>query len=166
MFQEQSNWLDRHFLLNKLLEENISIKEISKKIGVTSMDINNYLIHHELPTEIVNKAYKNKGSFQNLELIRRLHLHPFLKFKLYQSAVLPIRDYNRLTTDRFQKVLWLINIKEFRLLDWQEQWRFIQQAITYKEILVDLWEKECLKEVYKKGHINEINPSYLHESFN
>jgi hypothetical protein len=154
LFQNQSNWLDKHYLLNNLLEEGISIKEIAKQIGVSGADINNYLIHHELPTEIISKAYKNKGSFRNLEQIRRLQLHPILKHKLYLRAVLPIRDFNRLTIDKFQKVLWLLSIKEFRLLkNWQDQWDLSQKSFNYKELLLEKWHEDCVKRLNLKDPI-------------
>ncbi|MBT2606029.1 hypothetical protein J7E55_23930 [Bacillus sp. ISL-53] len=152
MFQDHSNWFDKHYLLSCLLNEDLSIKEISKKIGVTSTDINNYLIHHELPENIVEKAHKNKGSFRNLEKIRRLNLHRFVKDLLYERAVLPIWDKDRLTTDKLQKIQWLLHIKEFRMLNWQGQCDIIQKAFIYKEILLSKWEEDCLVKLYEKEH--------------
>ncbi|OXT17196.1 hypothetical protein B9K06_12620 [Bacillus sp. OG2] len=153
MFQDPSNWLDRHYLLNNLIDEDVSIKDIAKKIGVSFADINNYLINPELPEEIVEKAYKNKGSFRNLDQIRRLNLHIFLKDRLYHRAVSPIRDYNRLTTDKLQKILWLLTLKDFRMLHWQEQWELIEQAVTFKDILLRKWEEDCTKKLVKKGQM-------------
>ncbi|USK68226.1 hypothetical protein [Peribacillus frigoritolerans] len=152
MFQDHSNWFDKHYLLSCLLNEDLSIEEISKKIGVTSTDINNYLIHREIPENIIEKAHKNKGSFRNIEKIRRLNSHRFVKYLLYERAVLPKWDKNRLTTDKLQKIQWLLHIKEFKMLNWQGQCDIIQKAFIYKEILLTKWEEDCLNKLSEKEH--------------
>lgn len=144
MFQDPSKWLDRHCLLNNLLEQGLEIKEIAKKIGVSTSLLKHYLINHELPDEIVKRAYRNRGSFINLEKIRRLNLHPFVRDNLYERAVLPLNDNNRLTTDKLQKFFWLYSIKEFRELKWQMQLDMIQKVCSYKITLVSEWEQDCL----------------------
>lgn len=150
MFQDPSNWLDRHCLINQLMEQGYEIKDIAKKIGVSSSCLKHYMVNNELPNTIVEKAYKNNGSFINLEQIRRLNLHPFVRDELYERAVLPRNDYHRLTTDKLQKVQWLISLKEFRMLNWQEQLKMIQHACIYKEILVTKWEQDCIYILDKK----------------
>ncbi|MEC0239333.1 hypothetical protein P4H66_05605 [Paenibacillus dokdonensis] len=142
MFQyERNTWIDRHKLIDRLVTEGYATKEIGKRIGVTEGDIKHYLVHPEIPEDIVQLAFAFKRSFPNLEIVRRLRLHHFIKDRLYQSLV-----EGNLSGDMIQKLKWLLTRTKFELLDWKEQWEIIDDSvINYKEHLLSHWEEQIEK---------------------
>ncbi|HDR7799915.1 TPA: hypothetical protein QCY03_003720 [Bacillus tropicus] len=157
MFHHQiTKWIDKHILVSHMVYDEKSIDTISKKLGVNKSDIERYFIHPDIPTSIIEKAYKNSGSFINLEQIRRLDLHSFLKDRLYEKVVLPPRHVNRLTTDKLQKLKWGLKEKNFYDLEREDQWDLIQQVLNYKEILQSSWSREIQKRLEHNGRNNYI----------
>lgn len=139
MFQYENNtWIDRHKQINELVSHGKTAKEIAGKIGVIESDVERYLIHPEIPEEIVKFAFAFKRSFPNLELVRRLELHKFIKDRLYQTLI----DGN-LSGDKIQKLKWLLTRKKFVLLDREAQWKIIHESvINYKEYLLSHWDEQ------------------------
>ncbi|UPO90117.1 hypothetical protein [Niallia sp. Man26] len=164
MFHDQASWLDKHFLLHKLIEKGLGLLEISRQVGISLTDLNSFLVNPELPKDIIEKAYKNNGSLITLDRIRKLELHFLIKSRLYRRAVLPTRNYKRLTTEKLQKILWLIKLEEFNMLHWKEQMEMVEQAFIFKEILLKKWQEECNNKLLKKGQ--KIFIKYNHSENN
>ncbi|WP_448163155.1 hypothetical protein [Bacillus mobilis] len=157
MFHHQvTKWIDKHILISQMVYEEKGIGTISKKLGVNKSDIERYFIHPDIPTSIIDKAYKNSGSFINLEQIRRLNLHSFLKDRLYEKVVLSPRHVNRLTTEKLQKLKWVLKEKNFYDLEREDQWDLIQQALNYKEILQSSWSRAIQQRLKHNGRSNYI----------
>ncbi|PEU88038.1 hypothetical protein CN415_24540 [Bacillus cereus] len=157
MFHYQvTKWIDKHILISQMVYDEKSIDTVSKKLGVNKSDIERYFIHPDIPTNIIEKAYKNSGSFISLEHIRRLKLHSFLKGRLYEKVVLPHRHVDRLTTDKLQKLKWVLKEKYFYELEREDQWDLIQQALNYKELLQNNWDREIQKRLKHNVRNNYI----------
>lgn len=157
MFHHQvTKWIDKHMLISQMVYDEKSMDTIVKKLGVNKSDIERYFIHPDIPVSVIEKAYKNSGSFINLEYVRRLNLHSFLKDRLYEKVVLPLRHANRLTTDKLQKLKWVLKEKDFYTLKREDQWDLIQQALKYKELLQNSWSREIQKRLQHNGRSNYI----------
>ncbi|PWW02513.1 hypothetical protein DFQ01_109138 [Paenibacillus cellulosilyticus] len=135
---ERNTWIDRHKQINELVSNGISEKDIAKRLGCTESDIMHYLIHPDIPEEIVRLAFERKRSFPNIEDIRKLELHKFVKDRLYTALV-----DGQLSGDKLQKLKWLLSISLFKFLNWKEQWECIQEfVIHYKEYLLSKWTQQ------------------------
>lgn len=157
MFHHQvTKWIDKHILISQMVYDEKSIDTISKKLGVNKSDIKRYFIHPDIPISVIEKAYQNSGSFINLEQIRKLKLHSFLKDRLYEKVVLPQRHIDRLTTDKLQKLKWVLKEKNFYDLKREDQWDLIQQALNYKGTLQSSWSREIQKRLKNNGRSNYI----------
>lgn len=143
MFHHQvTKWMDKHLLISRLIEENKTTSKIASRLGVSESLIRSYLIHPDIPKAIIQLAEKNKGSFINLEKIRRLPLSSCIKHNLFNRAVLKSRHPNRLTTDKLEKIKWLIQLDDFFDLGLDAQWKLIQKAMKYRESLEHHWRNE------------------------
>ena len=157
MFHHQvTKWIDKHILISQMVYDEKSIDTISKKLGVNKSDIKRYFIHPDIPISVIEKAYQNSGSFINLEQIRKLKLHSFLKDRLYEKVVLPQRHIDRLTTDKLQKLKWVLKEKNFYDLKREDQWDLIQQALNYKGTLQSSWSREMQKRLKHNARSNYI----------
>lgn len=157
MFHHQNTkWIDKHQLIHQMIYEAKNMEVIAKKIGVNTSDIKGYLVHPDIPMDIIKKAYRNQGSFINLEHIRKLKLHSFLKDRLYEKVVLPQRHVNRLTTEKLQKIKWVLKEEYFYNLEYEDQWDLVQQALNYKETLQSSWSREIQKRLKNNGRSNYI----------
>jgi hypothetical protein len=136
---QRTSWIDKHLQIKKLVDEDNSVKSIADQLGVQKSDIQYYLIHPDIPSDFVQKAYTNKASFPNLDKIRRLSLPRTLKDRLYEKSVLPLRHDEKLTGEKLQKIKWLLQIDNFYLLPRKFQWRMLQYAMGYKSSLLELW---------------------------
>lgn len=152
MFHQQvTKWIDKHRVISQMVYDEKSMDAIVKKLGVNKSDIERYFIHPDIPVSVIEKAYENSGSFINLEHVRRLNLHSFLKDRLYEKVVLPPRHVKRLTTDKLQKLKWVLKEKDFYTLKREDQWDLIQQALKYKELLQNNWSREIQKRLQHNG---------------
>jgi hypothetical protein len=146
MFNHQvTSWLDKHTIIKQMIDNGQAINRIAKQIGVSTEDIQTYLIHPDIPRYIIPLAFKNKGSFPNLDQIRRLDLPYILKCKLYDKAILPRGHKERITTDKLQKLKWLLNdpeAKDLTLLTIDNQWEMLERVLKYKYFLIDLWRND------------------------
>ncbi|EOO65347.1 MULTISPECIES: hypothetical protein [Bacillus cereus group] len=157
MFHHQvTKWIDKHILISQMVYDEKSIDTISKKLGVNKSDIERYFIHPDIPISVIEKTYQNSGSFINLEQIRKLKLHSFLKDRLYEKVVLPQRHVDRLTTDKLQKLKWVLKEKNFYDLKREDQWDLIQQALNYKGTLQSSWSREIQKRLKHNARSNYI----------
>jgi len=147
MFHHERNaWIDRHKQIFELVSNGINEKDIAKRLGCTESDILHYLIHPDIPEEIVRLTFERKRSFPNLETIRKLELHKFVKDRLYTALV-----NGQLSGDKLQKLTWLLSISLFNFLNWKEQWEYIQKfVIHYKEYLISNWKQQL------EDHLNEF----------
>lgn len=141
MFNHQvSYWMDKHNLIASLLEKDKSPIEIAGKIGVNVSLVESYLIHPDIPEDIIEMVKKNSGSIITLEKIRKINFSDYIKGKLYKRAGLRKRHPDRLTNEKLQKIKWLINREGFSELKVTQQWTLIQKAIHYKLTLENIWD--------------------------
>ncbi|WMT18521.1 hypothetical protein [Parageobacillus toebii] len=141
MFHHQTTkWLDKHLLIDQMVNDGVKVATIARKLGVTQADIENYFVHPDIPFDIIKQACENEGSLINIEKIRKLPIHSLLKYKLYQRAVLPKRHPDRLTTDKLQKIKWLLKRDYFNDLGREDQWEMLQQALDYRGTLENTWD--------------------------
>ncbi|BAU27763.1 ParB-like chromosome segregation protein Spo0J [Aneurinibacillus soli] len=143
---DTTSWLDKHKRISELIiEENKTTSEIAKLLGVTIRDVEHYLIHQDIPEHIVDLAFKNKASFPNIEKIRQLEIPYMVKTFLYERAVRKRGDTSRLTTDKLQKVKWLLGSSRFNELRPKEQVMMLEKSLTYKEFLISTWQKDVYR---------------------
>ena len=141
MFHHQTTkWLDKHMLIDQMVNSGVKVATIARKLGVTQAEIENYFVHPDIPFDIIKKARENEGSLINIEKIRKLPIHSMLKHKLYQQAVLPKSHPDRLTTDKLQKIKWLLKRDYFNDLGREDQWEMLQQALDYRGTLENIWD--------------------------
>jgi hypothetical protein len=152
---QTTKWLDKHTLINQLLDEGHNAPYIANKIGINASDIESYIIHPGIPPQIIERAKKNQGSFINLEKIRKLKLDSLIEYKLFQRAVLKIRHPDRLTTDKLDKIKWLIKREKFADLGLEDKWEMIQHAMEYKDTLEGIWDLE-IKRKLRRNKSDEL----------
>lgn len=143
MFHHQvTKWMDKHQIIAELIDQNKSTKTIANKLGISEFLVKSYFIHPDIPKDIIQLAKKNHGSFINLEKIRRLPLSSCIQYNLFKQAVLKTRHPNRLTTDKLEKIKWLIQLDDFFELAIDAQWKLIQKAMKYKDLLKHYWRND------------------------
>lgn len=135
---QTSTWFQKHIYIHKLVEDGYSSDRIADKMNVAKTIIENYLIHPDIPKNIVKKGFDNKASFPNLDRIRRLRMNKVVQSRLFEKAVLPRSSPDRLTTDKLQKVLWVYkNCRGFTWLNIDDQWQLIVNIMNYKEAMIN-----------------------------
>jgi hypothetical protein len=165
MFHHQSStWLDKHVLIHHLLDEGKSASFIANQIGVTEGDIKTYLIHPDIPPEIIERAKKNEGSFITLEKVRKLQLDIHNKHRLFQRAVFIKRHPDRLTTDKLEKIKWLLNRVGFSELGQEDKWEMLQYALNFRNTLGDIWDLEINKRITRDIN-NKLASQNIPDSF-
>lgn len=144
-------WIDKHNVIQQMIHKGETTAAIARKVGVAESDIKRYLIHPDIPEEIIEEAFENQGSFINLEQIRNLRLDPFLTLRLYRRAVLQKRNPNRLTTEKLQKIKWLLMRDNFYELKREDQWDLLSDALNYREKLEAVWDQEIREKLRRRS---------------
>jgi hypothetical protein len=144
MFSEPTNWINKHKVIFALIQDGKSVEFISRKLKVTESDLKKYLIDPTIPEPFVIEAKQNDASFINLNAVAKLDISWKLRNKLFGRVVLPgKRNPDKLTTDKLQKLKWLLQRDNFYQLDDDEQWELIvDKVINYKHFLLNTMEQE------------------------
>jgi hypothetical protein len=144
-FHQPTKWLDKHNVISTLLDSNKSPKQIADELGTSKSYVEAYLIHPDIPPAIVALARENRGSFPNLEKIRKLRLSEILTNRLYERAVKRIGDLERLTGEKIKMIKWLIDRDGFWELKTLDKWDMLLLALDFKKTLKDTWDEEIQK---------------------
>lgn len=156
--EEQTKWLDKHFLMDQYIHQGKSIDHIARQLDVDKEDIQSYIIHPSIPSDIKEQAIKSDGIFITLEQIRRLEINPLLKRRLYERAVHKKRNETDLTQDKLEKLKWLVTLETFKVLKKDQQWELVLKALNYKETLEIYWKREI--EVLRDKHSDIVQPLF------
>lgn len=156
MFQVAGvNWMDKSILIFQLLEKGLDIDKIARRVGVKKQDLERYLIHSEIPPEIVNKAY-DLQCIPLVDKVRRLGVTYSLKYRLYEKAVLNKRGSERLTHDKLEKIKWLLNATRFdELYDIELQWEHMLEMMNYKELLINQFQSKIERQLSQWGNTSD-----------
>ncbi|MBU9723819.1 MULTISPECIES: hypothetical protein [Bacillaceae] len=134
----KSAWVDKHKIICDLVEKNKSLIFIANEVGVSKKDIEQYLVHPDIPSWVIDAAVKNNASFITIENVRKLELPVSIKHWLYKKAVRKRND-GRLTHDKLEKVKWLLILEKFSKLNNLQKKNMVEEAFYFREKLENVW---------------------------
>lgn len=142
-----TNKRNKQGILNILLWKGVTYEKIEMKTGFTKHDLKNYNYDKIIPGKYINSHTTEK----TLNWICNLNLNNDVKVFLYKKAGHPKGDMQRLTEEKRKFLQALFReVKRFYQLSSQEQINVINNALSFKGIMIFLLQAQIDRYINNK----------------
>ncbi|WP_018923038.1 hypothetical protein [Salsuginibacillus kocurii] len=136
---EPSKWLIKYDLIQRLLSVGEKTTVIANKLHVQEHEVKKYIIKEEVPRIYIEEGLKNHaGNLLNEICVPKIprRARPFL----YNRAILPKEEPERLTHGQLTVVKWMFEHIQHSNFTLQELECFLQFVVNYRSSLYRIWE--------------------------